>query len=45
MCLPTSATGPSECPEEVMEAQTVIKMSLDCSTISQEQTETLISKI
>ena len=45
MCLPTSATGSSECPGEVTEAQTVIKMVPNCSPISQEQIETLISKI
>ena len=45
VCLLTSATGSSEGPGEAMEAQTVIKMLPTCSTMSQEQIETLISKI
>ena len=45
VCLLTSTTGSSEGPGEAMEAQTVIKMLPTCSTMSQEQIETLISKI
>ena len=45
MCLPTSATGTSGGPGDVLDAQTVIKMWPDCSPMSQEQIETLISKI
>ena len=46
MSLLTSATGSSEGPEEVLDAQTAIKMLPDfCSPMSQEQIETLIAKI
>ena len=45
MCLPTSASGTLEGPEEVLETQIVIKMLPECSPMSQEQIETLISKI
>ena len=45
MCLMTSVTGSSEGPGEAMEAQTVIKMLPTCSPMSQEQIETLKSKI
>ena len=45
MCLPTSASGTLEGPEEVLETQIVIKMLPECSPMSQQQIETLISKI
>ena len=44
MCLPTSASGTLEGPEEVLETQIVMKMLPECSPMSQEQIETLISK-
>ena len=40
-----STTGPSKDHGEVLNAQTVIKMWPDCSPMSQELIETLISKI
>ena len=45
MSLLTYATGSSDCPGEVLDAQTVIKILPDCSLMSQEQIEALISKI
>ena len=45
MCLQTSATGSSGGPGKVVEAQTVFKMLPNCSPTSQEQIETLVSKI
>ena len=45
MCLLTSATGSYEGPGEGMGAQTILKMLPTCSPMSQEQIETLISKI
>ena len=45
MSMLTSVTGSSEDLGEVLDAQTVIKILQDCSPMSQEQIETLISKI
>ena len=45
MWLPTSATWSCEGPGEFVKAQTVIKMLPNCSPMSHEQIETLISKI
>ena len=45
MCLPMSTTGPSKDLGDVLNAQIVIKIWPDCSPMSQELKETLISKI
>ena len=45
MCQLTSATGSSEGPGKVVEAQDFFKMLPNCSPMCQEQIETLISKI